>query len=285
MSDQPTVPVRGPSAHGTGVHLLDLPVHMHAEREQLVKYTFPELRRKCRERHVRVGRGRLPAGGSTRAGDARRGGVRLPRGDRPLQPLRGAARRALRRGAAWRSRELIKERWLDDPEGRSLTEVEILYSTLERSEQPKAAYFYFRDPAYLKHISREQRADFVSDFAEAQTQLAELKRRIRESHLPVRELPRPRGAGAMGRSMTCGGPSIKPTRSGRCRNPWTARPPSTKLSPRAGEDLHRPCGIRGAPGRARRGREPTAGDPGRIRDGQVGPARQLGGSVPPTPSG
>ena len=65
--------------------------------------------------------------------------------------------------------ELIKERWLDDPEGRSLAEVEILYSTLERSEQPKAAFFYGREPGLpSKHISREQRADFVSDFAEAQ---------------------------------------------------------------------------------------------------------------------
>ena len=42
--------------------------------------------------------------------------------------------------------ELVKERWLDDPEGRSLTEVEILYSTLETasSRRPRTSTFATR---------------------------------------------------------------------------------------------------------------------------------------------
>ena len=36
---------------------------MHAEREELVKYTFPELRRRCRQRGLEFvgGRGSIPS--------------------------------------------------------------------------------------------------------------------------------------------------------------------------------------------------------------------------------
>lgn len=53
MSNQPTIPSAA-QARTVRVFISSTFRDMHAEREQLVKYTFPELRRRCRERPVEV---------------------------------------------------------------------------------------------------------------------------------------------------------------------------------------------------------------------------------------
>lgn len=162
---------------------------MHAEREQLAKHVFPELRRRCAERGVDLVAVDFRFGASEE--HATRGDVlpaRLAEIDRCdyFVGLLGEHYGELLRGvsAAWVQRRLGTQ---EASAGTSLTEVEIVCGALSAEVAARPAYFYFRDAAYVERIALEQRRDFIAESAEAQDRIAGLKQRIRASGLPVRE--------------------------------------------------------------------------------------------------
>ena len=78
--------------------------------------------------------------------------------------------------------------FLKDAEGRSVTELEILYGVLEDREMKSRAFFYFRDPAYIETLPEDQRDDFrEAPTSQEATKLSDLKTAIRASDMPVHE--------------------------------------------------------------------------------------------------
>lgn len=161
---------------------------MREEREELVKFVFPRLRRLCESRGVVWGEVDLRWGITD---EQKAEGRVLPicleqiRRCRPyfiglLGERYGSLPDALPEGL------LAKEPWLEDARGRSVTELEILHGVLNDPAMAAHAYFYLRDPSYIDGLPERERADHL-DTPEGRDKAARLKDRIRASGFPVRE--------------------------------------------------------------------------------------------------
>jgi len=179
---------------------------MHAEREELVKRVFPQLRKLCEHRSVTWGEVDL-RWGITHEQSAE--GKVLPICLDEIRRCRPYFIGLLGQRYGWVPheipRELIElEPWLAEHLEHSITELEILHGVLNNPEMAEHGYFYFRDPAYLDTLPVEQRATYhegptPEDIEESgpeeagrraeerKRKLAALKQRIRASDFPVRE--------------------------------------------------------------------------------------------------
>jgi tetratricopeptide (TPR) repeat protein len=187
-----------PPTAGRGIDLDDRVVRvfisstfrdMHAERDELVKRVFPELRRLCRSRGVELVEVDL-RWGITRE-QAERGEV-LPVCLEEIQRCRPYFIGLLGERYGWIpstiDAELLRAQpWLTADEPRSVTELEILYGALNNPAMADHTFFYFRDPAYLRSVEPARRPGYEPETPDAASRLAALKQRIRESGLPVRE--------------------------------------------------------------------------------------------------
>lgn len=161
---------------------------MHAEREQLIKRTFPRIQKLCEARGVVWGEVDLRWGIPDE--QAAEGNV-LPACLEEIERCRPFFIGLLgeRYGsAASLSGELLERwRWLAGYRERSVTELEILHGVLNDPAAAEHALFYFRDPAYLDRLPVGfDPADFRSE-EPAAAKLHDLKERIRESDVSVRE--------------------------------------------------------------------------------------------------
>ena len=142
---------------------------MQAERDELVKRVFPQLRKLCEARGGGVDRGG-PALGHHRRG--RRPKARCCRSAWTRSSAAGrtssacwasatAGCPASRRfpGISWPT-----EPWLREHRTHSVTELEILHGVLNNPGMADHAFFYFRDPAYLERLpAGENPADFAGE--------------------------------------------------------------------------------------------------------------------------
>ena len=165
---------------------------MHAERDELVKFTFPELRRRCRERQVEFAEVDLRWGILE---EEKAEGKVLPICLEEIYRCWPYFIGLLGERYGWVPKtipqELIdREPWLKEhlgKTGKSVTELEIIHGVLRNPEMAEHAFFYFRDPAYIESVSQEKRKDFTAENAEGAEKLRKLKEKIRKSNLPVRE--------------------------------------------------------------------------------------------------
>lgn len=173
-----------------------------AERDELVKKVFPELRRRCRNRFVEIVEVDLRWGITPEQAEA---GEVLPiclaeitrcrpgqdQGERPYfigllgqrygwVPERGSK--------AYPAELMLAMPWLQEHVGgKSVTELEILHGVLRNTEMNGRAFFYFRDAAYIdqnwEQISHQlpipTRADFIDADPDAAQKLQTLKDQIR----------------------------------------------------------------------------------------------------------
>jgi tetratricopeptide (TPR) repeat protein len=163
---------------------------MYAEREELVKQVFPQLRKRCEQRGVTWTDVDLRWGVTD---EQKTEGNVLPiclaeiercqpyfigvLGERYGPPVDRI-----------HPDVLAREPWLTDHLDHSLTEMEILHGVLRNPAMAEHAFFYFRDPAYLDCLPENtNHADFRSENADQVEKLGRLKARIRESGFPVRE--------------------------------------------------------------------------------------------------
>jgi len=190
---------------------------MQAERDELVKRIFPQLRKLCDERGVTWGEVDL-RWGITDEQSAE--GQVLPICLAEIQNCRPYFIGLLGERYGWVPdafpQELIEsESWLAEQSGNSVTELEILHGVLNDPEMAQHAFFYFRDPAYLNSLPEGERQEFLEGAsqeeiekygkdeaerrAEARRQkLDALKERIRSSEFLVREnYPNPEALGEM----------------------------------------------------------------------------------------
>jgi tetratricopeptide (TPR) repeat protein len=173
---------------------------MQAEREELVKRVFPELRRRCEERGVAWAEVDLRWGVTD---EQKAEGAVLPICLAEIERSRPWFLGLLGERYGWVPDEVPADLatrlgWLEEDRGRSVTELEILHGVLNDPSMAGHAFFYLRDPAWVDRLAAEERAAAVDDDPEARARLAALKDRIRGSGFPVRDgYPDPEALGRM----------------------------------------------------------------------------------------
>ncbi len=164
---------------------------MQVERDYLVKFIFPQLRKLCESRGVTWGEVDLRWGVTDE--QAAEGKV-LPICLEEIKRCRPYFIGLLGERYGWipdalPDALLEREPWLKEHlHGKtSVTELEILHGVLRNPEMAGHAYFYFRDPAYVKSIPEKDRKDFAAENVNDTEKLSHLKENIRRSGFPVRE--------------------------------------------------------------------------------------------------
>jgi len=157
---------------------------MRVERDYLVKFIFPQLRKLCEARGVTWGEVDLRWGITEQ--ESERGEVLrlcLEEIDR-CRPyfigLLGDYYGTLAKQVA--SNLEPKDGWPENCAELSVTELEILHGVLAHPQVADRAFFYFRDPAYTLSLPPEQQRAFTNPDLTAKAKLAELKERIRQRH-------------------------------------------------------------------------------------------------------
>jgi len=179
---------------------------MHAERDELIKRIFPQLRKICEERGVTWSEVDLRWGITEE--QSQRGEV-LPICLAEIHRCRPYFIGLLGERYGWVPeeipRELIeREPWLVEHLQQSVTELEILHGVLNNPGMADHAFFYFRDRGYVESQPIDNQPDFLElatheDIAkygeqeavrraeERKRKLVALKSRIRQKSFPVRE--------------------------------------------------------------------------------------------------
>jgi tetratricopeptide (TPR) repeat protein len=159
---------------------------MQAERDHLVKFVFPELRRLCETRGVTWGEVDLRWGVTDE--EAAEGKV-LPICLEEIKRCRPYFLCLLGERYGWIPQtlepELLKrEPWLrEHVHGRtSVTELEILHGVLNNPAMAERAFFYFRDPQYITAAPADHRQDLAAEDAQSRAKLHALKDRIRQAY-------------------------------------------------------------------------------------------------------
>jgi tetratricopeptide (TPR) repeat protein len=179
---------------------------MQAERDELVKRVFPLLRRLCARRGVSWSEVDLRWGVTD---EKSADGKVLPICLEEIRRCRPYFIGVLGERYGWVPDEIPanlveREPWMEELRSRSVTELEILHGVLNDPGMAQHAYFYFRDPSYLKTLPPHVRSAFQEEPSAQETnelgpdkalaraalraeKLAALKQRIRHSNLPLRE--------------------------------------------------------------------------------------------------
>jgi tetratricopeptide (TPR) repeat protein len=183
MSEQPSFP----TAHEQRVVRVFVSStfrDMKAERDHLVKFIFPQLRKLCESRGVTWGEVDLRWGITEQ--ESERGKVLrlcLEEIDR-CRPyfigLLGDYYGTLAKQVAPDLKP--KDSWPEDHAERSVTELEIFHGVLANPQMADRAFFYFRDPAYILSLPPEQQRAFTNPDLTAKVKLAALKKRIRQRY-------------------------------------------------------------------------------------------------------
>ncbi|MBN2376149.1 MAG: tetratricopeptide repeat protein [Sedimentisphaerales bacterium] len=162
---------------------------MHAEREELVKHIFPQLRKMCESRGITFTDVDLRWGVSE---EQKAEGKVLPICLAEIQKCRPYFIGLLGERYGWVPDEIPpelieREGWLKQHREKSVTELEILHGVLNNPEMANHACFYFRDPAYIDTLPASNRHDFVCATGQDKAKLVNLKERIKRSGMAVRE--------------------------------------------------------------------------------------------------
>jgi len=162
---------------------------MIAERDELTTRIFPELRKTCEERGIAWGEVDLRWGIPPEKEQEEVLEICLRYIDKCRPYFIGML--GERYGwTGWTHAPALADEmpFLEKAQGRSVTELEILYGVLDDSEMKSRAFFYFRDPAYIETLPEDQRDDFrEAPSSQEATKLSALKNRIRTSGMPVHD--------------------------------------------------------------------------------------------------
>lgn len=162
---------------------------MHAEREELIKHVFPELRKRCRERQVEFVDVDLRWGVTEE--QAERGEVLpicLAEIERCHPYFIGLLGERYGGVADKIDDELIEDQpWLKAHQQSSYTELEICHGVLNNKEMKGLAHFYLRDPEVSNQIESDlsEQPNYQPEPPIAKDKLNALKERIDKSGYPV----------------------------------------------------------------------------------------------------
>ncbi|HEV3083926.1 MAG TPA: DUF4062 domain-containing protein, partial [Gemmataceae bacterium] len=162
---------------------------MQNERDVLMKFVFPQLRKFCEERGVTFTEVDLRWGITEE--QSQRGEV-LPICLAEIENCRPFFIGLLGERYGWVPPQVADELvelqpWLAEHRDKSVTELEILHGVLNNPDIANRAVFYFRDPAYVKRVPAEQRGGLIEANPVQRGKLAALKERVRQSGLALRD--------------------------------------------------------------------------------------------------
>jgi tetratricopeptide (TPR) repeat protein len=161
---------------------------MQEERDELVLQIFPQLRRLCEERGVTWGEVDLRWGITEE--QAEHGKV-LPICLEEIKRCRPYFIGLLGERYGWVPDLIPKDvidsnswlqKYIDSDEKKSVTELEILHGVLNDPEMADHAFFYFRDPKFVDSVDEDKKNIFLSENAESETKLQQLKDRIHQEY-------------------------------------------------------------------------------------------------------
>lgn len=164
---------------------------MFAEREELAKFTFPELRKRCRERQVEFTEVDLRWGISD---EQKAEGNVLSICLAEIERCRPYFIGVLGGRYGWVPDDIdedIEEMqpWLKEYKENSVTELEILHGVLKNPAMEKQSFFYFRDPKISKQVEEKlaKEADYQIEPTASHVKLKLLKEQIvaHEKNYPV----------------------------------------------------------------------------------------------------
>ena len=161
---------------------------MQEERDVLVKKIFPEIRHYCRQRGVEFVEVDLRWGITEE--QAKQGYV-LPICLAEIERCRPYFIGILGERYGWIPEHIdeeiaVEQLGIKEPVNRSVTELEILYGVLKNPDIANHAFFYFRDPKYIKTIPADRRNDFICESPESESKLQNLKNKIIKSGFPLK---------------------------------------------------------------------------------------------------
>lgn len=162
---------------------------MQAEREQLVKFVFPELRHRFRARGIQIVDIDLRWGITEQQVKS---GETLPLCLAEIERSRPYFIVLLGQRYGWVPERLdpavvADQPWLATFEGRSVTELEIVHGILSDPTRAQRALIYFRDPRYVETLPKDDQVDFLPESAEAVSKLDRLKQMIRSASIVQQE--------------------------------------------------------------------------------------------------
>eukprot|EP01114_Cavostelium_apophysatum_P022723 TRINITY_DN831_c0_g1_i3.p1 TRINITY_DN831_c0_g1~~TRINITY_DN831_c0_g1_i3.p1 ORF type:complete len:1975 (+),score=566.67 TRINITY_DN831_c0_g1_i3:1485-7409(+) len=153
---------------------------MHAERDVLTRYVFPELRERCKTINVHLFEVDLRWGVTEEETKLNRNiQICLDEIDRCRPFFVGL----MGNRYGWVPDEYLvpdepRFDWLKDyPAGRSITELEFYYACIKEKSH---GHFYFRDPSFLEKVPSEYLSHFTSDEATLK-KIDELKRSVKRA--------------------------------------------------------------------------------------------------------
>ena len=160
---------------------------MHAERDYLVKVTFPSLRERLEKHRIHLVDIDLRWGITEE--ETQRDRV-LDLCLEQIDECRPFFVGILGERYGWvpqtfSEEALSKYGWVQHQTGKSVTELEILYGVLRDPEMRARALFLFRDPAFIADVPESKRADMMAEDDESAEKLHRLKEAIREVHLKI----------------------------------------------------------------------------------------------------
>ena len=179
---------------------------MQQERDYLIKFTFPKLRKICEERGVIWSEVDLRWGITDEQSAEDQV---LPICFQEIDNCRSFFIGILGERYGWIPEKiddslLQREQWIKEINGASVTEMEFCYGALNSPQLADFAFFYFRDPRYVESLPVEQQQEFTESTSNSdiqqfgmeearqkanqrKEQLIRLKDRIRQSGLHVQE--------------------------------------------------------------------------------------------------
>jgi hypothetical protein len=164
---------------------------MHAERDELVKFTFPELRRRCRERAVEFVEVDLRWGITD---EQKSEGKVLPICLAEIDRCRPYFIGLLGERYGWVPEEIDEDlarqqEWLLEHKEKSVTELEIVHGVLRNPAMRGLAFFYIRAPESSRRLEDDlaRQPDYRPEPSSSREKLNSLKEKIRKSGYAVRE--------------------------------------------------------------------------------------------------
>lgn len=179
---------------------------MQQERDYLIKYTFPKLRKICEERGVVWSEVDLRWGITDEQSAEDQV---LPICFQEIDNCRSFFIGILGERYGWIAEKIDsslmeREQWIKELDGASVTEMEFYYGALNNPHLADFAFFYFRDPHYVETLPVEKQQGFSESPSQSETeifgmeearqkanrrkeQLGRLKGKIRQSGLHLQE--------------------------------------------------------------------------------------------------
>jgi AAA ATPase domain/Domain of unknown function (DUF4062) len=162
---------------------------MHAERDYLVKFIFPELRERCAKLRLHLLDVDLRWGVTEEEAEQRKVlEVILEQIERSRPFFIGIL--GERYGSIPENIPIdtkFAHPWLENYTGHSFTALEIIHGVLRNPELAKRSFFYFRNSQFISEIPENLRGDFIAENSETSYKLTVLKDKILSSGRPILE--------------------------------------------------------------------------------------------------